>query len=109
MITAMNSARTAATVRKRAEPMKMEATRRRSGFGGVMPKVMMKASAMDSRNFMGAPISIVGNLGGGSREGTKVTLPMGSTGGSKLGVSTGVRATETNPASNELSIRFRVR
>jgi hypothetical protein len=30
----------------------MEATRRRSGFGGVMPKVMMKVSAMDSRNFM---------------------------------------------------------
>jgi hypothetical protein len=27
--------------------------RRRSGVGGVIPKVMMKASAMDSRNFKG--------------------------------------------------------
>lgn len=40
-----------AAVRKRPEPMKIAASRRRSGFGGVMPKVMMKASAMDSRNF----------------------------------------------------------
>lgn len=32
--------------------MKMEAIRRRSGFGGVMPKVIMKASARESSNFM---------------------------------------------------------
>jgi hypothetical protein len=50
---AMKSVRMPATVTKRAEPIKMEAIRRRSGFGGVMPKVMMKASAMDSRNFTG--------------------------------------------------------
>jgi hypothetical protein len=28
--------------------------------GGVIPKVMMKASAMDSRNFTGALVLIVG-------------------------------------------------
>jgi hypothetical protein len=50
---AMKSARTPAAVRKSAEPIKMEAARRRSGLGGVMPKVMMNASARDSRNFMG--------------------------------------------------------
>jgi len=51
---AMNRVRTATMVSKRAEPMKMEAMRRRSGFGGVMPKVMTKASAMESRSFTGS-------------------------------------------------------
>lgn len=39
-----------------AEPMNRAAMRLRSGVGGVMPKVMMKASAMDSSNFMESPI-----------------------------------------------------
>lgn len=57
---AVKRARTPAAVRKRQEPMKMDAMRRRSGFGGVMPKVMMKASAMDSSNFTGTSSFIVG-------------------------------------------------
>ena len=51
-ITATKRVRTPAVVRKSAEPMKRAAMRLRSGVGGVMPKVMMKASAMDSRNFI---------------------------------------------------------
>jgi len=41
--------------------------------------------------------------------GTKVTLPMGSTDGSDLGVPEGVRATETIAEHNELKIGSRVR
>ena len=52
-MTVMKRIRIPAAVRKSAEPMKSAATRRRSGVGGVIPKVMMKASARDSRNFMG--------------------------------------------------------
>lgn len=66
---ATNRVRMPTTVRKRAAPMKIEAARRRSGFGGVMPKVMMKASAMDSRSFMGVSISISGRGGIGGRAG----------------------------------------
>lgn len=47
----MNKTKMPVIVANSAEPMKMAARRRRSGFGGVMPKVMMKASAIDSRNF----------------------------------------------------------
>lgn len=55
-ITVMKRVRMPATVKKSAEPMNKAATRLRSGVGGVIPKVRMKASAMDSRNFTGVPI-----------------------------------------------------
>ena len=96
-----------ATVRNSAEPMNKAAMRRRSGVGGVIPKVMMKASAMDSRNFKGAAFivgAILTEFEIRNRDGTKVTLPMGSTDGARLGVPSAVRATETIGDSNELKI-----
>lgn len=48
-----NNPITPTTVSSIADPMNSDATRFRSGRGGVMPKVMMKASAMDSSSFIG--------------------------------------------------------